>query len=66
MSCNWGSKTVTELFDGTIDAVADMIREAPEARTIEDIQKVFLEGDRKVFTGIVLIAISILITIFTL
>ena len=56
--------SVADVSSRTIDAFQDMLSEIPNASSIEDLSDVFLRGDRKIYSGIMLaIAAALMIVL---
>lgn len=58
------SLTVAEIADRTVDAFTAMVSEVPDATSIEELADIFLGGDRKIFSGIMLAILAIVLIVF--
>lgn len=56
--------SIADLADRTIDAFQGMLIEIPGASSVEDLSGVFLGGDRKIYSGILLGIVTILLIVF--
>jgi hypothetical protein len=57
-------QSIAEIADRLIETFEYIIKEAPSARTIEELADVFLDGDRKIYTGIMLGLLTLILIIF--
>lgn len=57
-------QSIAEIADRLIETFEYIIKEAPNARNIEELADVFLEGDRKIYTGIMLALLTLILIIF--
>ena len=55
------SLSVADVASRTVDALRDMVAEVPAASSIEDLSDTFLSGDRKIYSGIVLGVLALLV-----
>lgn len=56
--------SIADVADRTIDAFQSMLIEIPSASTVEDLSQVFLGGDRKIYSGILLGIVTLLLIVF--
>ena len=58
------SLTVADVASRTVDALRDMVTEVPAASSIEDLSDTLLAGDRKIYSGIVIGVLALLVMMF--
>ncbi|AUF82561.1 hypothetical protein TetV_479 [Tetraselmis virus 1] len=55
--------SVAEISAKTVSTIKDITLELPTARNVEDIGEILLKGDRKMYVGITLIILAVIIII---
>lgn len=58
------SLSVADVASRTVDALLDMAAEVPAASSIEDLSDTFLAGDRKIYSGIILGLVALIVMMF--
>lgn len=59
------NKNIAEIVDKLIETVENIIKEAPNARNMEELSDVFLQGDRKIYTGILLGIFALILVVLS-
>lgn len=57
--------SIADISDRLIETFEYIVKEAPNARNVEELADVFLEGDRKIYTGIMLGIFALLVVMFS-
>lgn len=60
----FASLSVAEVATRTVDAFQAMVEEAPSATSIDELSDVFLRGDRKIYSGIMLGILTVVLIMF--
>lgn len=60
----FASLSVAEVATRTVDAFQAIVEEAPSATSLEDLSDVFLRGDRKIYSGIMLGILTVILIMF--
>ena len=63
MSC-FARLSVAEIASRTVDAFQAIVDEAPSATSLEELSDVFLRGDRKIYSGILLGILTVILIMF--
>lgn len=56
--------SIADIADRTIDAFQSIMIEVPSVVSVEELAEVFLGGDRKIYTGIILGVVTLLMIVF--
>lgn len=56
--------SIADVAARTVDALYEMASEVPAATSLEDLSDTFLRGDRKIYSGIMIGIVALLVMMF--